>query len=117
MGEADAHTVLHGCRSDLDSAVAEQDHLLKEVGRMQAELQSEGEAIGEGEDSVVEAAAVTGVHIRNFRLQVMPHLLTKSKILHHRIFVSVVYRSCSYLKRAPLCTGYHVCTPGSAVKQ
>lgn len=84
---------------------------------MQAELQSEGEAIGEGEDSVVEAAAVTGVHIRNFRLQVMPHLLTKSKILYHRISVSVVYRSCSHLKIALLCTGYHVCTPGSAVKQ
>ena len=33
---------------------------------MQAELQSESEATAEGEDSIVEAAAVTGVRIRQF---------------------------------------------------
>lgn len=47
-------------RSDLESALAERDHLVGEVQRMQAELQSESDAAAEGEDAVVEEAAVTG---------------------------------------------------------
>ena len=47
-------------RSDLESALAERDHLVGEVQRMQAELQSESDALAEGEDAIVEEAAVTG---------------------------------------------------------
>ena len=49
-------------RSDLESALAERDQLVAEVQLMQAELQSEDDAAAEGEDSVVEEAAVTGAH-------------------------------------------------------
>lgn len=47
-------------RSDLESSVAERDHLLAEVERVQAELQGVTEAPAEGEDAAVEEGAVTG---------------------------------------------------------
>ena len=84
---------------------------------MQAELQSEGEAIGEGEDSVVEAAAVTGVHIRNCHLKSWHIFLQMLKISHPSTLVCVMYWRRSQSDRVPLCTGYHVSTPGSAVQQ
>ena len=62
---------------------------------MQAELQSEDVAAAEGEDSVVEAAAVTGVLIRNCHVVSWQIFLQMSMTLHCRIFGSVVYQSCS----------------------
>ena len=47
-------------RIDLESSLAERDHLLAEVERVQAELQGEAEAPAEGEDAAVEEGAVTG---------------------------------------------------------
>ena len=47
-------------RVDLESSLAERDHLLAEVERVQAELQGETEAPAEGEDAAVEEGAVTG---------------------------------------------------------
>ena len=47
-------------RSDLESSIAERDHLLAEVERVQAELQGEAEDPAEGEDAAVEEGAVTG---------------------------------------------------------
>lgn len=50
-------------RSDLESSLAERDHLVTEVERMRGELQTESEAVAEGEDAVIEEAAVTGVYL------------------------------------------------------
>ena len=47
-------------RIDLESSLAERDHLLAEVERVQSELQGEAEAPAEGEDAAVEEGAVTG---------------------------------------------------------
>ena len=85
---------------------------------MQAELQSESEATAEGEDSVVEAAAVTGVPIRKFHHN---HGTSNYKRQGYctDAFLYVLCTGCSYPIQTgcPLCTGYNVSTPGSVKEQ
>ena len=105
------HTSPHVClRSDLESALAERDHLVAEVQRAQTELQSEGDGGAEGEDAVVEEAAVTGAHpssplgrlnhadmcTRSMRLEGSE----RWRIWWHICLYSLVAKSCVYTAQA-----------------